>query len=341
MNKNIDYNLLLQKMINGQLNQEERYWLEKKALDDPMLFDAIEGFSTNPDTGHLNIVSALQSKVLAQKEEKVTVIRRLRVPISIAASLAILLFAGNYFINRNTPDNSLAGVPEDNITESVEGTNTLTDADIPDEPASPTAKTSPVSDNINDEIAGTTEEVNKQINPIVKPEQDGMTTTALKPPTAPSLNREMAMNESEAKPAITVDENTLDPKEDKSEMALAVEQPEIEPKISLSKKSRVTGDNKMGLVNRQEIPSSPALRDLYLQREITSRYTQLDNYIPVKEDITFILLLNPDRTLNQVNFESGNKDAAAIMIPIIEQLAEVIISTSDDKEKVKFTYKSK
>ena len=44
-NDQININQLLDKYTNGEITSAERHLLEKEALDDQFLFDAIEGFS--------------------------------------------------------------------------------------------------------------------------------------------------------------------------------------------------------------------------------------------------------------------------------------------------------
>ena len=64
------YKGILDKYISGGLTPEERFWIEKKALDDPLLFDAIEGYNTHLSTKHDQNIRNLQSRVIAYRQRR-------------------------------------------------------------------------------------------------------------------------------------------------------------------------------------------------------------------------------------------------------------------------------
>jgi hypothetical protein len=78
---------LLRKYIDGSISQEERHELEKMALDDPFLFDAIEAYSTEEKTvDHQNRINEIHDSL--KKEKK----KRRIIPLSwISAAAGILL----------------------------------------------------------------------------------------------------------------------------------------------------------------------------------------------------------------------------------------------------------
>lgn len=109
------WNELIDKYRNGTISKDERFALEKQALDDPFLFDALEGF-------------ALYDK--DEKGEKPVVSTRIfTLPrMAIAASLVFLLAAVFHFTTQNnSPQNSneaiamvLDGEEEKNVNPVTE-----------------------------------------------------------------------------------------------------------------------------------------------------------------------------------------------------------------------------
>jgi TonB family protein len=74
-NKNINLTNeeLLEKFLRHKLSDGERFELEKRALDDPFLFDALEGFTLNPtdtEADFKNIDKRIQSQIPAQEQKK-------------------------------------------------------------------------------------------------------------------------------------------------------------------------------------------------------------------------------------------------------------------------------
>ena len=79
--------ILLDKFFSKSLSKAERHELEKLALDDPFLFEALQGF-TEVEGDHGADLKRIKSKKLEISEEKK---KRSLVPYGIAASMIILL----------------------------------------------------------------------------------------------------------------------------------------------------------------------------------------------------------------------------------------------------------
>ncbi len=97
------WNELIDKYRKGTILDEERFQLEKQALDDPFLFDALEGFS-------------LYENVSEESKKRITTSKIFTLPrIAVAASI-IFLMAVMFNLNKNSQkasDNSIAMVLEE------------------------------------------------------------------------------------------------------------------------------------------------------------------------------------------------------------------------------------
>lgn len=80
--------ILLDKFLLGKITRDERHELDKYALDDPFLFDAMQGF-TEVKADHHQDIEKLKSKKLTSESKK----RRSLIPFTIAASFLILVAA--------------------------------------------------------------------------------------------------------------------------------------------------------------------------------------------------------------------------------------------------------
>jgi len=81
--------------LEGKMSPEERYALEKESLDDPFLLDALEGLEALPSwpTEVKNIDSLIQKRT----ENKAKVLWIIWRPISIAASVLLIVGFGLYY----------------------------------------------------------------------------------------------------------------------------------------------------------------------------------------------------------------------------------------------------
>ena len=65
---NNNYHIIrIQRYLNGELGEEEMYQLEREALDDPFLQDAIDGYRTQREVSHRRL-SLLQQRLAARIE---------------------------------------------------------------------------------------------------------------------------------------------------------------------------------------------------------------------------------------------------------------------------------
>ncbi|MDO3626627.1 TonB family protein [Mucilaginibacter sp. BT774] len=90
----------IRKYLNGELNTRAMHELERRALDDPFLADAMEGFEQTPGNQKASLTELANR--LHQRTEKKT--RKIIpwIPLSAAASIIVILGAGIwFFINRN------------------------------------------------------------------------------------------------------------------------------------------------------------------------------------------------------------------------------------------------
>lgn len=115
--------LLLEKFFQNNLSRDERHELEKLALDDPFLFEALEGF-TEVEGSHASDIERLKSRPLGAKKKK----KRNLIPYGIAASLLVLV--GISVWNLGTKSNLVADktFAEAKKEESVELGNTSSPA---------------------------------------------------------------------------------------------------------------------------------------------------------------------------------------------------------------------
>ena len=126
------WNDLLEKYRNGTITEQDRFQLEKQALDDPFLFDALEGFSTFQE----------ESKV--KRSTKLLTLPRMAIAASLILLVAVIF---NLKSNLNTPveeDQSFAMVMEKDdgvVSDSEEILNTEEPSE--DQEESETAITEP------------------------------------------------------------------------------------------------------------------------------------------------------------------------------------------------------
>lgn len=89
--------LQISKYLKGELDARAMHQLERRALDDPFLADAIEGFEQAKADQKTNL-DELQDRLhkrIAQKERRIIPWE----PLSIAASILIIIGAGIWFLN--------------------------------------------------------------------------------------------------------------------------------------------------------------------------------------------------------------------------------------------------
>ncbi|WP_426669681.1 carboxypeptidase-like regulatory domain-containing protein [Mucilaginibacter sp. McL0603] len=94
--------LQISKYLKGELDARAMHQLEKRALDDPFLADAIEGFEQvkGDQKANLGDLSDRLHKRIAQKERRIIPWG----PLSIAASILIFIGAGIWFLSGKQPE---------------------------------------------------------------------------------------------------------------------------------------------------------------------------------------------------------------------------------------------
>lgn len=101
------YQDLLSQYLAGTISKDDRFELEKRALDDPFLFEAIEGAHQQSEN-KIDAITELKEEIKSTTAKKETK----RIPLfnyGIAASLILLLGVGMWFFNQaNDPQDNLA-----------------------------------------------------------------------------------------------------------------------------------------------------------------------------------------------------------------------------------------
>lgn len=115
MTKRDKYYQLLDQYVSGKLSTQERHDLEKKALDDPFFFDAMEGWVKMGNADHAIHLERLQKKIHHKSQS--TLARKMLWPIAIVASLLLLFTVGNTLTREN--DQSIAGITPEEIEENI------------------------------------------------------------------------------------------------------------------------------------------------------------------------------------------------------------------------------
>lgn len=95
---------LLKKYLNKSISNAERHELEKLALDDPFLFEAMEGY-TEISGSHQETLNRIKAKLDKNKEND-----RVRFPYAIAASLLVLFGFSFFFWQQGSDEQSMQTV---------------------------------------------------------------------------------------------------------------------------------------------------------------------------------------------------------------------------------------
>ena len=115
----VDDIIQVRKYLNGELNARAMHELERRALDDPFLADALEGFEHASADQQANLAE-LTNRLHQRTEKKIRKIIPW-IPLSAAASIIVVLGAGIWFIsNRNSQRDAKQELVRDVITEKKE-----------------------------------------------------------------------------------------------------------------------------------------------------------------------------------------------------------------------------
>jgi hypothetical protein len=91
--------LLIRKYLAGELDARAMHELERRALDDPFLADALDGYGHAKSDQQKNLAK-LSARLNARTDKKVRMLTP-RMQLSIAASLLIIISAGAWLVIRN------------------------------------------------------------------------------------------------------------------------------------------------------------------------------------------------------------------------------------------------
>lgn len=121
--------------INGQKNGKEANQIEKEALDDPFLSDAIDGYETFPDGDYNQHLQKIQTYV----NQRRILSKKSRLGYIAVAMIAFLVIGGGYFMIKNDdlfsllkPDNNyvMADIEsEESFNNPTDYTQSTTDED--------------------------------------------------------------------------------------------------------------------------------------------------------------------------------------------------------------------
>lgn len=133
MKTNYPDSLTIQQYLEGKLDPKVMHQLEKQALDDPFLWDALEGYSTH--TKAANDLSILQRQlheriVHLQENKKVFDLTWQRLSVAAAASVLFITAGILFWMNSPRPSEQLATNPKqvEVALTSPDSLNSLTSA---------------------------------------------------------------------------------------------------------------------------------------------------------------------------------------------------------------------
>jgi len=114
-------NDLLAQYRDGSITDKDRHHLERLALDDPFLFDSLEGYATNTNANTLSSIQKIRSKT-GTASGRIVNMRW----VSMAAGIAILvggLFWANSQLNDSTAKEHLSNVVEKEVLQAPQRDN--------------------------------------------------------------------------------------------------------------------------------------------------------------------------------------------------------------------------
>ncbi|HEU0063782.1 MAG TPA: hypothetical protein VFQ58_02080, partial [Flavisolibacter sp.] len=147
----------IQRYHSGEMSAEEMHQLEKAALNDPFLSDALEGYKNSHNAeGDLNTLKT-RIKEKANKKTSIAWINRNNNWLKVAAVLLLIAIGGWFFVISNKSSNKNIAIHQDSTTK----TNQLTTSRSFSEPKDTTK-------NYNDSISGYAyhTEIKKQVHKI-------------------------------------------------------------------------------------------------------------------------------------------------------------------------------
>lgn len=146
--------ILLQQYLNGELDKKGMHELEKQALDDPFLADALDGYAKTPVpvAKELSLLQAQLAERIADQQERKSILSFSWQRLSVAAAACLLFVLSTVLLlmKTNKDQEQLASQPKE-----VEASLTPPDSILKSD---------------NDTLASTGQQPNAEINAIVDPE---------------------------------------------------------------------------------------------------------------------------------------------------------------------------
>lgn len=103
--------------IQGKRHGKEANQLERKAMNDPFLQDAIDGYYAVPGN-HLSVINELENKLTPKSVNKTFKLRKWIV--AVAASICLLLGVGSLFVNYESTEKDIAHKTIQKINKNIE-----------------------------------------------------------------------------------------------------------------------------------------------------------------------------------------------------------------------------
>lgn len=334
---------LLQKLIDGNITAEERFSLEKEALDDSLLFEAIEGLSES-SANHNDHIESIISKIKKQQQEKKVL--RLIWPIAAAASLLLLFTVGIMLTQESdsttlNEQNPIAAL-EDKGTEndynkiadgeerSPQNNNVLTNEEesLNNNPNASALSSTSISPNV------IKEETKKTSSPIVV-----FPTEEVEPVEDIAFSIELGNEVEENNSEEAVVESGEEPPSTTSAETSRKLQP---PPLNLNRAERASAisTDSEGLAKRKK--SIMADSDLVFdsQPELTIHISEKYNLIFSEklevQGLEFLITLLDGKDVTKVEQISGDIDLGAKIIPFIKEYKEWKLLNR--KGELQFTY---
>ena len=183
------YDRLLSQYIDGTISDGDRFVLEKHALDDPFLFESLEGLQ-NKNGSNMAVIAALKSKVRAKGKEN----KKRSIPLynyGIAASLILLLGVGLWFFTDSM--NSQNGVA---LNTQIESSTSGPNRELIPSPDANEEITIAGSQDVS--TSGQYDSPKAVISQADNEEEESVSTSSAPPPTQapkPELENEVVINQ--------------------------------------------------------------------------------------------------------------------------------------------------
>jgi outer membrane biosynthesis protein TonB len=225
--------LQISKYLKGELDARAMHQLERRALDDPFLADAIEGFeqAKADQKANLDDLSDRLHQRIAQKERRIIP----WVPLSIAASILIIIGAGIWFLSGRQPEKTALMAQDIKVEKKQKDTIaasapiaavTPKKSDTPIKPTQPVAKSYAKPNVVGSTQKAVVKEADKEVvmaeppansdekaAELYKPKKDSVATNelivgAMEQKKAASVNSDQLVYKAKQQPA-TAEETLL------------------------------------------------------------------------------------------------------------------------------------